>query len=150
MLVTVLLVLLTSSCFAAEHNYVDVLAKSILFYEANWCGPDAGNNRLQWRGPCHTRDGEDVGLDLTGGFHDAGDHVKFGLPQCYTASVLNYTMYLYEDVLKETEQYDYLYNICKHFTDYFIKCNPDENTFYYQIGDGDVDHAYLGPTGITV
>ena len=98
MLVTVLLVLLTSSCFAAEHNYVDVLAKSILFYEANWCGPDAGNNRLQWRGPCHTRDGEDVGLDLTGGFHDAGDHVKFGLPQCYTGSVLNYTMYLYEDV----------------------------------------------------
>ena len=87
MLVTILLVLLTSSCFAAEHNYVDVLAKSILFYEANWCGPDAGNNRLQWRGPCHTRDGEDVGLDLTGGFHDAGDHVKFGLPQCYTASV---------------------------------------------------------------
>lgn len=145
MLVTVLLVLLTSSCFAAEHNYVDVLAKSILFYEANWCGPDAGNNRLQWRGPCHTRDGEDVGLDLTGGFHDAGDHVKFGLPQCYTGSVLNYTMYLYEDILKETEQYDYLYNICKHFTDYFIKCNPDENTFYYQIGDGDVDHAYWGP-----
>ena len=35
----------------AEFNYVDAFAKSILFYEANWCGPDAGNNRIKWRGP---------------------------------------------------------------------------------------------------
>jgi len=26
----------------AKFNYVDAFAKSILFYEANWCGPDAG------------------------------------------------------------------------------------------------------------
>ena len=132
---------------AAEsgHNYVDVLAKSILFYEASWCGEDAGNNRISWRGPCHTEDGADIGLDLTGGFHDAGDHVKFGLPQGYSASVLNWTLNEYEDVLKDKGQYDYLYNICKHFTDYFIKCHPDSNTFYYQVGDGDTDHAYWGP-----
>lgn len=144
-LILVLMIFVSPLSFAAEYNYVDVLAKSILFYEANWCGPDAGNNRLQWRGPCHSHDGDDVGLDLTGGFHDAGDHVKFGLPQCYTGSILNYVIYFYEDILKDKEQYDYLYNICKHFTDYFIKANPDENAFYYQVGDGDVDHAYWGP-----
>ena len=71
-----------------KYNYVDAFAKSILFYEANWCGPDAGNNRIKWRGPCHCDDGKDVGLDLTGGFHDCGDHVKFGLPQCASASTL--------------------------------------------------------------
>ena len=47
-------------------NYVDALAKSILYYEANWCGPDAGENRL-WRGPCHVEDGADVGGSV-GGF----------------------------------------------------------------------------------
>ncbi|MFZ5989530.1 MAG: glycoside hydrolase family 9 protein [Bacillota bacterium] len=130
---------------AAGYNYVDAFAKSIMFYEANWCGPDAGENRLKWRGPCHVTDGADVGLDLTGGFHDAGDHVKFGLPEGYAASVLNWTLYLYADTLKEKGQYDYLYNICKHFTDYFIRSHPNKDTFYYQIGDGDTDHAYWGP-----
>ena len=130
---------------STEHNYVDVLSKSILFYEANWCGEKGEINRLEWKGDCHTEDGADVGLDLSGGFHDAGDHVKFGLPQGYSASVLSWTLYEYEDTLKEKGEYKYLANICKHFTDYFIKCHPDPNTFYYQVGDGDEDHAYWGP-----
>lgn len=130
---------------AAGYNYVDAMAKSIMFYEANWCGHDAGENRLKWRGPCHVTDGADVGLDLTGGFHDAGDHVKFGLPQGYAGSVLSWILYMYSDTLKQTGQYDYLYNVSKHFTDYFMKCHPDSNTFYYQIGEGESDHAYWGP-----
>jgi len=90
-LITALLAgIIPKSALAEEpkFNYVDAFAKSILFYEANWCGPDAGNNRIKWRGPCHIEDGKDVGLDLTGGFHDCGDHVKFGLPQCASASTL--------------------------------------------------------------
>src|SRR5690606_26400893 len=85
----------------AKFNYVDAFAKSILFYEANWCGPDAGNNRIKWRGPCHVDDGKDVGLDLTGGFHDCGDHVKFGLPQCNSASTLAWAYYEFKDVFIE-------------------------------------------------
>lgn len=128
-----------------DYNYVDALNKSILFYEANWCGPDAGDNRLKWRGPCHTEDGSDVDLDLTGGFHDAGDHVKFGQPQGYSASVLTWVLHLYEDTLKEKEQYDYLYNIAKHFAEYFIRSHPEDDIFYYQVGEGEDDHSYWGP-----
>ncbi|HOV27424.1 MAG TPA: glycoside hydrolase family 9 protein [Pseudobacteroides sp.] len=126
-------------------NYVDAFAKSILFYEANWCGPDAGNNRIKWRGPCHIEDGKDVGLDLTGGFHDCGDHVKFGLPQCYAASALAWNYYEFKDVFIDKGQDKYMLNILKHFTDYLLKCYPDKNTFYYQIGEGNTDHAYWGP-----
>lgn len=126
-------------------NYVDAFAKSILFYEANWCGPDAGNNRIKWRGPCHIEDGKDVGLDLTGGFHDCGDHVKFGLPQCASASTLAWAYYEFSDVFIEKGQDGYMLNILKHFCDYFIKCFPNKTTFYYQLGDGDVDHQYWGP-----
>jgi hypothetical protein len=149
LLLSMMLVLLvtagTLGIAATDFNYADVSAKSILYYEASWCGPDAGTNRLNWRGPCHTDDGKDVGLDLTGGFHDAGDHVKFGLPQGYAASVLAWTLYEYKDTLVSKGQYDYLYKISKHFTDYFIKCHPNANTFYYQIGEGNADHAYWGP-----
>lgn len=135
----------TVSRAATNFNYADAFAKSILFYEASWCGPDAGNNRLPWRGPCHTGDGSDVGIDLTGGFHDAGDHVKFGLPQGYAASTLGWAFYEYKDVFTAKGQDGYMLNILKHFTDYFLKSFPNSTTFYYQCGDGTTDHSYWGP-----
>ncbi|MDP4182723.1 MAG: glycoside hydrolase family 9 protein [Bacillota bacterium] len=136
---------LSVSAAATNFNYVDAFAKSILFYEASWCGPDAGNNRIKWRGPCHIEDGKDVGLDLTGGFHDCGDHVKFGLPQCYSASALAWDYYEFKDTFVAKGQDKYLLNVLKHFTDYFLKCFPNKTTFYYQFGEGNTDHAYWGP-----
>ncbi len=130
---------------ATSFNYTDAFAKSILFYEANWCGPDAGSNRLPWRGPCHTSDGADVGLDLTGGFHDCGDHVKFGQTQAYAASTLGWAYYEFKDVFVSKGQDVYMLKILKHFTDYFLKSFPNANTFYYECGDGTTDHAYWGP-----
>jgi endoglucanase len=130
---------------ASEFNYADAFAKSILFYEANWCGEDAGNNRLKWRGPCHVNDGSDVGVDLTGGFHDCGDHVKFGLPQTYAASTLGWAYYEFKDTFIQKGQDKYMLNINKHFCDYFMKCFVNDTTFYYQVGDGDTDHSYWGP-----
>ena len=94
---------------------------------------------------CHLNDGADVGLDLTGGFHDAGDHVKFGLPQAYAASVLGWSMYKYKEVFQETGTYQKLLSTLKYFSDYLLKCHPDPETFYYQVGDGGEDHAYWGP-----
>ena len=88
LLVVILAAALVSVSGATDYNYADAFAKSILFYEANWCGPDAGNNRIKWRGPCHVEDGKDVVLDLTGGVHDCGDHGKFGFPPTYAASPL--------------------------------------------------------------
>ena len=128
-----------------NYNYADAFAKSILYYEASWCGPDAGNNRLAWRGPCHTEDGADVGLDLTGGFHDAGDHVKFGLPQVYAASTLGWAYYEFKDAFVAKGQDGYMLKILKHFNDYFLKCYPKDDLFHYQCGDGTTDHAYWGP-----
>ena len=98
----------TVSAATSDLNYVDAFAKSILFYEANWCGPDAGENRIKWRGPCHIEDGKDVGLDLTGGFHDCGDHVKFGLPQCTSASALAWAYYEFKDTFIEKGQDKYI------------------------------------------
>ncbi len=128
-----------------DFNYADAFAKSILYYEASWCGPDAGDNRLKWRGPCHVNDGADQGLDLTGGFHDAGDHVKFGLPQVYAASTLGWAYYEFRETFVAKGQDGYMLNILKHFNDYFLKCFPDNTTFHYQCGDGTTDHAYWGP-----
>lgn len=130
---------------AASHDYATALEYSILFFDANKCGPDAAtNNVFDWRGPCHTTDGSDIGIDLTGGYHDAGDHVKFGLPQAYTAAILGWSLYEYKDVFDSTGDTQKLLSTLKYFTDYLLKCHPDANTFYYQVGDGQEDHTYWG------
>ncbi len=130
---------------AASFDYSLALKDTIIFYDANKCGKDvAVNNFFSWRGACHTTDGKDVGLDLTGGYHDAGDHVKFGLPQGYAASVLGWSIYEFKDVFDSTGNTTKMLQQLKYFTDYFMKCHPNANTFYYQFGDGNTDHAYWG------
>lgn len=61
----------------ATYDYVEVLQKSILFYEAQRSGDlDESTNRIPWRGDSMLKDGQDVGVDLTGGWYDGKlDHV---------------------------------------------------------------------------
>ena len=129
-----------------DYNYGEALQKAILFYEAQRSGKlDPSTLRLNWRGDSALEDGKDVGLDLTGGWYDAGDHVKFNLPMSYTATMLGWAVYEYEDAFKQSGQYNHILNNIKWATDYFIKCHPEPNVYYYQVGDGHLDHAWWGP-----
>ena len=67
-------------------NYGEALQKSIYFYEAQQSGNLPAWNRVPWRADSTVNDGADVGLDLSGGWYDAGDHVKFGLPMASAAN----------------------------------------------------------------
>ncbi|MEM9002835.1 MAG: glycoside hydrolase family 9 protein, partial [Cyanobacteria bacterium P01_F01_bin.86] len=60
-----------------QFNYGEALQKSFLFYEAQRSGPLPDDNRIEWRGDSALNEGADVGRDLSGGYYDAGDHVKF-------------------------------------------------------------------------
>ena len=55
-----------------KYNYGHVMGLSLLFYEAQRSGKLPSNNRIPWRGDSAMDDGKDVGLDLTGGWYDAG------------------------------------------------------------------------------
>jgi len=128
---------------AATIDYNLALKDGITFYDANKCGKDAGDdNAFSWRGACHCDDGKDVGLDLSGGYHDCGDHVKFGITQGYAASVLAWSYYSYKDSFAKSGSEEKMLQTLKHFCDYFMKCHPNSNVFYYQFGDGNQDHAY--------
>src|SRR6266498_5971394 len=73
---------------APAFNYGEALQKSIWFYDAQRSGALGSDNRVSWRGDSGMNDGRDVGVDLTGGFYDAGDHVKFGLPFAASMTML--------------------------------------------------------------
>ena len=128
-----------------KFDYNTALVDSITFYDAQKCGKDVGeNNAFDWRDACHVNDGSDVGLDLSGGYHDCGDHVKFGITQGYAASILEWGYYNYADAYKKAGAETKTLETLKHFTDYFLKCHPNMFTFYYQCGNGDIDHSYWG------
>ena len=42
-------------------------------------------------------------------------------------------------------QYNYMLDMVKWGTDYFLKCHPEKGVFYIQVGDGKIDHEYWYP-----
>ncbi|GGS88331.1 endoglucanase [Planobispora rosea] len=135
----------SSASAAAEFNYAEALQKSIWFYEAQQSGKLPSWNRVSWRGDSALDDGKDAGLDLTGGWYDAGDHVKFGLPMAFTTTMLAWGAVEYRDAYADSGQLTHLLNNLKFVNDYFIKAHPSPNVLYGQVGHGGRDHAWWGP-----
>ena len=89
-------------------------------------------------------------LDLHGGFHDAGDHVKFGLPQSYTISTLGWGFYEFRDSFKQINEEEHMIDILKWGNDYllrstFLDKNGEVVAFCYQVGEGNIDHNWWQP-----
>ncbi|MBB2909258.1 endoglucanase [Streptosporangium becharense] len=130
---------------APGFDYGEALQKSIWFYEAQQSGKLPSWNRVGWRGDSALDDGEDAGLDLTGGWYDAGDHVKFGLPMAATTTMLAWGAVEYRDAYASSGQLTHLLNNLRFVNDYFVKAHPAPNVLYGQVGHGGRDHAWWGP-----
>lgn len=138
----------TSVKASPNYNYGEAMQKAIMFYEFQRSGELPDDKRDNWRGDSGMDDGADVGLDLTGGWYDAGDHVKFNLPMAYSQAMLAWSVYESEDSLAESGQLDYMLDDIKWVSDYLIKCHPSSNVFYYQVGNGSADHGWWGPAEV--
>lgn len=89
-------------------------------------------------------------IDCGGGFHDAGDHVKFGLPGTYAASTLGWGYYEFPEAYKDTGTEEHIVDILHWFNDFYMKGTYlDEDgklvAFCYQVGEGNNDHNYWCP-----
>lgn len=129
-------------------GYGEALQKSFLFYEAQRSGDLPADNRLAWRGDSALNDGVDVGVDLSGGYYDAGDHVKFGFPMAASMTMLSWGVLEYHDAFVQSNQLDEALDAIKWATDYFLKAHISNGqatqAFYGQVGDANLDHAYWG------
>jgi endoglucanase len=130
-------------------NYGEALQKSILFYEAQQTGKLPEWNRFPWRGDSTPKDGADVGLDLTGGWVDAGDNVKFNFPLAFSVVNLAWGGIEYYDAYQASGQLEHLSQNIKWATDYLLKSfandQPGSYVLYGQVGNGDLDHKWWGP-----
>jgi endoglucanase len=156
---------------APYYNYAEALQKSLYFYDAEKCGQGITGGRLEWRCDCHVEDAAypvnklpaslngyrsimdpdgDGYIDLSGGFHDAGDHVRFGLPQAYTFSTLGWGFLEFREAFDKTGQTEHMLEILKRFCDCYLKTIWRDAAgkvvaFCYMVGNGDIDHSYWGP-----
>ena len=154
-----------------KSTYSDLLNASVKFYDVNLCGNDVSGNNFSWRKNCHTFDSQipldktningnssvvsvvdsdgNGKVDVEGGYHDAGDHVKFGLPAAYSASTLGWSYSEFKSAFTATGASSQMLKTLNNFNDYFVKSTYLDGSgnvvaFCYQVGDGKADHNYWG------
>lgn len=137
LLITILAILESSN---GAFDYADALTKSLLYFESQRSGRLPYNQRVTWRDHSGLTDGLDQGVDLVGGYYDAGDHVKFGLPMAFTITMLAWSVIEYGEQIAAAGEYGHALEAIKWGTDYFIKAHTHPNVLWAEVGDGDTDH----------
>ncbi|GMH11020.1 hypothetical protein Nepgr_012861 [Nepenthes gracilis] len=129
-----------SDAYAQAFDYADAVSKSLLYFEAQRSGRLPYKQRVTWRDNSGLTDGLEQGVDLVGGYYDAGDHVKFGLPMAFTVTMLSWGVIEYGEAILGVGELDHALEAIKWGTDYFIKAHTSPNVLWSEVGDGDTDH----------
>ena len=79
-------------------------------------------------------------VDLTGGYYDAGDNVKFGFPMAFTATLMSWGLIDFGRSFGAREEAAARAAV-RWATDYLMKATARPNTVYVQVGDAFRDHA---------
>ncbi|KAH6833973.1 cellulase 3 [Perilla frutescens var. hirtella] len=125
-------------CVEGNHNYRDALAKSILFFQGQRSGR-LPPQEINWRASSGLSDGRLAGVDLTGGYYDAGDNVKFNFPMAFTTTMLSWNAIEYGKKLGP--QLAATRAAIRWGTDYLLKCaRSSPGRLYVGVGDPNADH----------
>ncbi|XP_071724925.1 LOW QUALITY PROTEIN: endoglucanase 2-like [Rutidosis leptorrhynchoides] len=89
------MVVSTVALVECRHDYGDALSKCILFFQGQRSGKLPSSQRLTWRKDNALNDGSDVGMNMVGGYYDAGDNVKFNFPMAFTTTLLAWSVIEY-------------------------------------------------------
>lgn len=150
---------------AADHNYMEALAMSLYFFDSNACGSGITGGPLTWRGDCHTYDAEasvgdldgsakafvdpdgDGKVDVSGGWHDAGDHIKFNLTIGFALSSLGISDYINPGIYEKAGCRDHLEYEMRWGADYLMKTTFLDDSgkvvaVAHTVADGGTDHSF--------
>lgn len=122
----------------ASHDYGDALTKSILFFEGQRSGKLPPTQRMTWRKDSGLQDGFQIGVDLVGGYYDAGDNVKFNFPMAFSTTMLAWSVLDFGDFMGP--DLPHALEAIKWATDYFLKATSIPGFVFVQVGDPYGDH----------
>ncbi|KAE8690648.1 Endoglucanase 24 [Hibiscus syriacus] len=95
---------------------------------------------MKWRADSWLRDGRSMyDTDLTGGYYDAGDNVKFGFPMAFTTTMLAWSVIEFGELMPPNELRNAPVAI-RQATDYLLKTISQPNRIFVQVGDPYMDH----------
>ncbi|CAM8901752.1 unnamed protein product [Rhodiola kirilowii] len=135
---------------SASAHYKSALTRSLLFFEAQRSGKLPAGQRVTWRGHSALNDGSEAGVDLSGGYYDAGDNVKFGFPLAFSLTMLSWGAVDFGGPLRANGELNNALAAIRWGTDYLIKAHPEPNVLYGQVGDGNSDHeCWMRPEDMT-
>ncbi|XP_020106748.1 endoglucanase 1-like [Ananas comosus] len=120
-------------------DYRDALTKSLVFFEGQRSGKLPPGQTLNWRGDSGLSDGSAEHVDLTGGYYDAGDNIKFGFPMAFTTTMLAWSVL--EFGRQMPKELDHAREAVRWGTDYLLKASsalPD--ALYVQVGNPNEEH----------
>ncbi|KAF5751065.1 Glycosyl hydrolase 9B18 [Tripterygium wilfordii] len=140
LLLLLLLFLQLSLLQSSSHDYNDALSKAIQFFEGQRSGFLPNDQRVNWRANSGLSDGWMYNTDLTGGYYDAGDNVKFGFPMAFTTTMLAWSVIEFGDSMPSSERRNALVAI-RWATDYLLKTVSQPNRIFVQVGDPNADHS---------
>ncbi|KAN0126633.1 glycoside hydrolase family 9 protein [Russula decolorans] len=121
-----------------------LLGNILYFYEAQRSGRLPTTNRVSWRNDSALNDGSDVGLDLSGGYYDAGDYIKCTYPLSFTIMSICWGATDFGRGYDLANQTVYLDDMLRWGLGWLIKAHPSPHTLYVQVADANLDNAYWG------
>ena len=68
-----------------------------------------------------------------GGYYDAGDNVKFGLPMAFTITMLSWSVIEYGHFIGSVGELGHARQAIKWGTDYFIKAHTQPNLLWGEV-----------------
>lgn len=116
----------------SHHDYGEALSKAILFFEGQRSGYLPDDQRMKWRDHSGLSDGWHFNVDLTGGYYDAGDNVKFGFPMAFTATMLAWSVIEFGDYMPPNELRHCLVAI-RWASDYLLKTVSQPDRIFVQV-----------------
>ncbi|XP_043718085.1 endoglucanase 4-like [Telopea speciosissima] len=124
---------------SSSPDYADALSKSILFFEGQRSGKLPSTQRMTWRKDSALLDGHQIGVDLVGGYYDAGDNVKFNFPMAFSTTMLAWGV-LEFGKSKDTDDLKHALQAIRWATDYLLKATSVPGLVFAQVGDPYADH----------
>ncbi|KAH9647595.1 Endoglucanase 8 [Citrus sinensis] len=122
----------------ASHDYGDALSKCILFFEGQRSGKLPSTQRMTWRKDSALSDGSDVGVDLVGGYYDAGDNIKFSFPMAFSTTMLAWSILEFGHLMGS--EHENALESLKWSTDYFLKATSVPGKVVAAVGNPKGDH----------
>jgi endoglucanase len=139
-------------------DYKGLHSLLIKFYGYQRAGDKSLDNKNPWYKTApypHSQD-NDGGKDLSGGWYDAGDFVKFGLPLGFSAYCLLKGYDVFPRAYDDADSWDYrgapdgipdILGEVKVAADYLMKAVESEARVVVDVGNGAADHQALSESG---